>query len=109
MFNTIEKAINLYAYNKRKSEQESGTFIIRKNITPTRINTIKSVRVELFYRYKGKDITKNIVCVRVIETINAHLVNDEDLYKLVEVSFLKECFNFISGELFDRVLNGENI
>ena len=104
MFNTIEKAINLYAY-----KQELGTFIIRKNITPTRINTIKSVRVELFYRYKGKDITKNIVCVRVIETINAHLVNDEDLYKLVEVSFLKECFNFISGELFDRVLNGENI
>lgn len=105
MFNTIEKAINLYAYNKRKPEQESGTFIIRKNITPTRINSIKSVRVDLFYRYKGR----NIICVKTIQTINAHLLEDEDLYKLVEVPFLNECFNFISGELFEKVLNGENI
>ena len=100
MFNTIERAINFYAYDKKTPKQELGTFIIRKNITPTRINTIKSVRVDLFYRYKGK----NIICVKTVRT-----VNDEDLYNLVEVEFLKECFNFINSEYFEKVLNGENI
>ena len=105
MFNTIERAINFYAYDKKTPKQELGTFIIRKNITPTRINTIKSVRVDLFYRYKSK----NIICVKTVRTVNSHLVNDEDLYNLVEVVFLKECFNFINSEYFERVLNGENI
>ena len=101
MFNTIERAINFYAYDKKTPKQELGTFII----SPTRINTFKAVRVDLFYRYKGK----NIICVKTVRTVNSHLVNDEDLYNLVEVEFLKECFNFINSEYFEKVLNGENI
>ena len=105
MLSTIEKALNLYLY--KITDNTNGVFIIRKNITPTRINTIKTVRVELFYKYKSK--TKSVLCVTVVNTINIHSVKEDDVYKLVEVQFLTECIDFINNGKFKRLLNGEDI
>ena len=105
MLSTIEKALNLYLY--KITDNINGVFIIRKNITPTRINTIKTVRVELFYKYKSK--TKSVLCVTVVNTINIHSVKEDDVYKLIEVKFLTECIDFINNGKFKRLLNGEDI
>lgn len=105
MLSTIEKALNLYLY--KITDNTNGVFIIRKNITPTRINTIKTVRVELFYKYKSK--TKSVLCVTVVNTINIHSVKEDDVYKLIEVQFLTECIDFINNGKFKRLLNGEDI
>lgn len=105
MLSTIEKALNLYLY--KITDNINGVFIIRKNITPTRINTIKTVRVELFYKYKSK--TKSVLCVTVVNTINIHSVKEDDVYKLIEVQFLTECIDFINNDKFKRLLNGEDI
>ena len=105
MLSTIAKALNLYLY--KITDNINGVFIIRKNITPTRINTIKTVRVELFYKYKSK--TKSVLCVTVVNTINIHSVKEDDIYKLIEVQFLTECIDFINNDKFKRLLNGEDI
>lgn len=105
MLSTIEKALNLYLY--KITDNINGVFIIRKNITPTRINTIKTVRVELFYKYKSK--TKSVLCVTVVNTINIHSIKEDDVYKLIEVQFLTECIDFINNGKFKRLLNGEDI
>ena len=105
MLSTIEKALNLYLY--KITDNINGVFIIRKNITPTRINTIKTVRVELFNKYKSK--TKSVLCVTVVNTINIHSVKEDDVYKLIEVQFLTECIDFINNGKFKRLLNGEDI
>ena len=105
MLSTIEKALNLYLY--KITDNTNGVFIIRKNITPTRINTIKTVRVELFYKYKSK--TKSVLCVTVVNTINIHSVKEDDVYKLIEVQFLTECIDFINNGKLKRLLNVEDI
>ena len=105
MLSTIEKALKLYLYKITGSTE--GVFIIRKNMTPTRINTIKTVRVELFYKHKSK--TKSVLCVTVVNTINIHSVKEDDVYKLTEVQFLTECIDFINNGKLKRLLNGEDI